>query len=98
MIDPGLPSLPTAMSQELCRKRERVWGKSSSLLDLNASFRTQQRAIDLELAIVAPPSASSESLRRGTPARVYISSEQGRVQADLVSFSLLERLLASRQQ
>ena len=96
MIDPGLPSLPTAMSQELCRKRERVWGKSSSLLDLSASFRTQQRAIDLELAIVAPPNVSNEPLHRGTPARVYISSEQGRIQADLVSLSLLERPLALR--
>ena len=85
LVDPQLELSPFPMPQEVLRKREKVWGKSFFPLDVNAAFRTQQRAISIDLSIVAPPLVAHEPLRRRTPAHIYISSEQGRIQADLVS-------------
>ena len=79
----GVP--PLSFPKDLRKAREKVWGTSAFPLDLNASFRTADGAIGIDLAVIAPPNAAQEPVRQRTPAKVHVASRKGHIRVDVVS-------------
>ncbi|RPD57217.1 hypothetical protein L226DRAFT_572568 [Lentinus tigrinus ALCF2SS1-7] len=83
LIDPLLPSPPIGKCRRRTKKRDKVWGKGSRAVDINASFRTRHGAITLDLEVVAqnPSAAPGEKV----PAHIVAGSTHGRTSLDVHS-------------
>ncbi|KAI0730514.1 hypothetical protein C8Q76DRAFT_597263, partial [Earliella scabrosa] len=80
LVDPRLPTPSLSIARRLRRKRDNVWGKSSTKTDINATFRTRHGAMNLDIEVVAqqPPQPGER-----VPARIIASSNHGRINIDV---------------
>ncbi|KAI0754270.1 hypothetical protein C8Q80DRAFT_1265932 [Daedaleopsis nitida] len=83
-IDPLLPPIVTDTTRPNIRGPDKGWGESRENADVHASFRTRHGAILLDLEVVAQdPHAGPSRPEDKTPARVFVSSQHGKIHVDV---------------
>ena len=79
-----MPGTELKTPRALRKQREAVWGKGAKAQVMNASYRTRDAPVNLDLAILAMERRSLPTAR-SMPARVLVQTKSGRIDMHVVS-------------